>query len=1201
MRSKFQSSAPKRSISFVMMGTLLLGVFILCFVQPLAAQYRGTITGVVTDPSGSVVPSAKVTMVNTATSAATVQMTNASGLYTFTYVQPGDYTVTVEKSGFQKFSSTAHVLATSDVTVNATLKLGNVAQTVTVTGTTGQHVEFHSSSMKMVVQGANLANLPVLARNPFTLALLDASVVNRYWDIAHRNPFYMWSNGGMDIGGPTGGKNEQLLDGTPLNVSARGTYNAPMDAVQQVAVMENTPDARYGFSAGGTLNLAMKTGTNQYHGDLYYFGRQPSLNAMANRVARQPFSDKYNIYGGTFGNPIIKNKLFNFFAYERWYATQPSSKTQTVPTLLERQGDFSAALQKNGTSMRQIYNPFTTTYDANTGAYTRTPFSGNIIPNAWQDTTAQKLMTYMWLPNHAPNNPTGDGNYQISYPWWIHYWNLSDRVDYNVSDNFRMFARFSKFQTRLDNNNWGGTIAVPSDNGGTMDALNTVIDGVWMMNPTTALDINMGVSYMEDTYDSGWAKVPTSVWAGLWPNSNWYNNVISSASGIGIYFPRFTFGASGFNGSYTGFGGWWFDQARQYAPTVTLTKEMGKHSLEFGWEWRHQYWQNPIQTGPGGTNFNAIDTGASFQSFNPTVSGDMYASALLGAVNSGNAVTPQLVDMHFEQHALFAQDNFHLSNRVTLNLGLRWEYQTGPREELNHIVKTLDLTSPIPIPGPPNGPGSPNGYLSGLVTMPSAVTSIAQIPYSYNGAMIFTTPSDPHVWNAPMNVFLPRLGIAIRVNDKTAIRAGYARYDVPWVMVLSEGDGGVTSYGYGQTTNALGPLSGTPQSVLANPYTNSAYTYQPDINTPGVAIPANPVQLPVGNSLGRYTNLGNATSFWNANQLKTPFNDRFNFGIQHQAPFHMFTQATFFMMFEHNAQDGSMWGGNYGHNVNQMNPNLSYIYKSALDAQVANPFYNLLPANLMPGSLRLQPTVSVGSLLVPYPQYGSLTQEGWPGITDHYYAIALQANRPMANGLTLVIAYNYSRETHSNYLNALDNYNNNYQLYDRGNPRNDFRTGATYELPFGQGRQFASHANKVVDAVIGGWGTSQLFYWHSGDLMMFGDASVNGDPTQNVPAGYYFNPKVFSLLPSYTLRTNPMYYQGIRGPNWWELDSSFFKTFTLTEHLKLELRMELYNMPNVFMPSDPVTSVTSGNLGQSVGVAGGNYGREAQFMGRLMF
>jgi hypothetical protein len=268
----------------------------------------------------------------------------------------------------------------------------------------------------------------------------------------------MWSNGGMDIGGPTGGKNEQLLDGTTLNISARGSYNAPMDAVQEVAVQQNAMDSEYGFSAGGTLNLSMKSGTNEIHGTGYYFGRNPALNALANRISRSENVIKQNIWGGTIGHPIIKNKLFNFFSYEQWRATQPSTAVETMPTDAEKNGDFSHSLTPQG-GQRTIYDPFTTQFGAATSTVTRQPFPGNIIPQNRIDPSAKKLMSYLWSPNNAGDDPSGLNNFKLTYPWWTHYWNISDRVDYNINAKWRMFVRFSKFETRLDNNNWGGTIA----------------------------------------------------------------------------------------------------------------------------------------------------------------------------------------------------------------------------------------------------------------------------------------------------------------------------------------------------------------------------------------------------------------------------------------------------------------------------------------------------------------------------------------------------------------------------------------------------------------------------------------------------------------------------------------------------------------------------------------------------------------------
>jgi hypothetical protein len=1130
----------------------------------LAQENRGRVQGLVTDPTRAAVASAKVALRNVNTGIEASRLTDSTGHYLFDFVQPGTYTVTVEAEGFQKVvQENVRVLTTGDVTVDAALSVGTVTQTLNVSEDVSQ-VQFNTSTMTTTVQGAMLQDLPVLARNPFTLALLNPAVVNQYWDVAHRLPFYMWSNGGLDIGGPTGGKNEQLLDGAPLNISARGSYNAPMDAVQEVAIQQNAPDSEYGFSAGGTLNLSMKSGANDFHGTAYYFGRNPALNALANRITRDENIIRQNIWGGTIGHPIVRNKLFNFFAYEQWISTQPSSKQETMPTDAEKAGNFSGALTPQG-ALQTIYDPFTTTFDAATSTVMRQAFPNNIIPANRIDPTAAKLMGYLWGANNAGDDPSGVNNFKKVYPWWTHYWNISDRVDYNLSDNLRMFARFSKFQTRLDNVNWGGTIAVPSDNGGIMDSLNAAIDVLWMATPKTTVDFRFGSTYVEDDYASEWAQVPQSVWADLWPASSWYKSVLQPSQGI--YFPNFNFAGNG--SSYTGFGNWWLVHGRSHNPTVNVTHELGKHHLKAGWQLRYSYDQDNAGSGPGSLNFNSVDTGSTFLGgYNPTQSGNMYASALLGVLNGGTATINPNLDVHQQQWGLYVQDDIKLTRNITLNLGLRWERETAPLEETRQLVKTLDLTNPIP-------------ELQGI-QMPVEVTSVAKIPYKFNGAMVYTSNKDPRMYDAPWTTFLPRAGIAIRINDRTAVRAGYARYAVPWVTIHPE-TGGLATNGFSQSTSVLGPLQGVPRATLSDPFPAS-----------------NPVLLPAGSSLGRYTDLGNSVNFWVGNKLKTPLNDRFNFTIQRQAPQRIFTEATFFMMFEHNAQDASMWGGSYNYNVNQMDPNLAYTFKGLVDQTVANPFYGL-PANIMPGNLRTQPTVAVSQLLRPYPQYATLNQMAWPGYSDHYYALQMQAQRPFSNGLTFLVAYNYNQEYHSQYFDDVARFNNQLSMLDRGYPRHNLRIAGTWELPVGKGRKYLNHTNRVVDAVLGGWATSHILMWRNGNLLSFPAALVNGDPRQSIPSGDYFNPAVFSVLPAYTPRTNPWYYDGLRGPGFWQLDSTLVKYFNVTEHAKLEFRMEFYNLPNAFMPSDPDLTVGSGTLGRSTWVAGGNYGREIQYTARIHF
>ena len=317
--------------------------------------------------------------------------------------------------------------------------------------------------------------------------------------------------------------------------------------------------------------------------------------------------------------------------------------------------------------------------------------------------------------------------------------------------------------------------------------------------------------------------------------------------------------------------------------------------------------------------------------------------------------------------------------------------------------------------------------------MPAAVTAIDSTAPKLDGAMIYTSNSNPRMYDAPWNTFLPRAGMAYRLSDKMSVRAGYSRYAVPWVTIHPE-TGGLATYGFSQQTSVIGPLEGTPQTLLSNPYPAS-----------------NPVQLPTGpNPL---TDVGNTTAlgFWEGNKLKTPLNDRLNFSFQRQTMEHLFTEATFFIHYGHNVQDGSMWGGSNSYNVNQVDPNLTYQYGAALDQTVANPFYGL-PSSVMPGTLASQPTVAISQLLRPYPQYGDLNVLGWPGGRDHYYGLAIKVERPMSKGLGFMFGYNYNQEYHTQYFNAEDAYTNTYTMLDSSNPRHNITTALTWEVPVGRGR-----------------------------------------------------------------------------------------------------------------------------------------------------
>lgn len=1140
-----------------------LFLWILAAGVMFAQEYRGRVQGLVTDPSNAPVVNARVVLRNQGTGVEATRETDASGKYRFDFVLPGSYTVSAEMAGFSKASvEGVAVLTAGDVTVDLGLKIGNVSETVNVEAEAA-HVEFNTSTMTTTVQGQLLKDVPVLARNPFTLALLNPAVVNRYWDVAHRNPFYMWSSQGLDVGGSTGGKNDLLLDGVPLGYAARGGYNAPMDAVQEVSVQQNSVDSEFGFSAGGTLNISMKSGTNEFHGNAYFFGRNPYFNAMTNRITREPSVVRNNVWGGTIGNPIKKNKVFSYFSYEQWRSTQPASSTATLPTDAERTGNFSGARTPSG-ALRMIYDPVTTTLGTD-GGVTRMPFPGNIIPQNRINPTGAKILGDLWKPNNAGQDASGINNYLKTYSWWIKYYNISERVDWNISDKLRMYARFSKYETRLDNPNHGGTIAVRSDNGGLMDALNAAADVLYMMTPSTTLNIRYGATYVEDDYDSQWAKVPESVWSGLFP-TNWQKNVLSALPGI--YYPNFSFSGNG--GVSTGIGSWWLVRGRVHSPQVSVTHDKGKHHLKAGWQLRYSYDGNGLP-GPGGFGFSFVDTAASYINANAKETGNMFASALLGYPSSGNGAINPMFFSNYQQWGMFLQDDIKVNRNVTLNLGLRWETENAPAEDNRIFSRFLDLNNPIPEFQGANTP-----------RMPAGVTALGNVAYKYNGAWNFTDDQNPRIYPSKSN-FLPRVGLAIRLSDNSALRFGWARYAVPFKGAWTEGFS-LPRDGYSESTSILPPVQGVPQTVISDPFPA-----------------ANPFRDPVGRGRERYTNLGNSAG-WFFQDLKRPINDRINVSFQKMAPLGIVTDTTFFMNFGHNILPHSMWGGEYGRPLNMMDPEIGYRGGAATTQAVDNPFFGLLDAQKFPGVLRNQRQVPASRLLVPYPQYGTLTERLTDGYFNRYYALQFKAERRFANGLSFLLGYNYNQEKRAEFFNEVDRYKNAFTLIDTREARHNIRLAGTADLPFGRGRKFLSNIPRSLDLLIGGWSTSSLYMFNNGRLLTFGQLKVNGDPKISNPGpGGWFNTSVFSRPDAFTPRTNPWYYDGVRGPGFFSLDSTLVKYINLTERKRLEFRFEFFNTTNSFIASDPVMAVDNGNFGKSTWIAGGNYGREVQYMIRFHF
>src|ERR1051326_316616 len=333
-----------------------------------AQAYRARVQGIVTDSSDAAVAGATVTLHNNGTNISATRTSGPTGAYLFDNVEPGTYTVSSEFAGFSRsVQENVLVQTRADVTVNFSLKPGGTVETVTVTGS-AVSLQFNTTTRELTVDRKMLMELPVKARNPFTLALLDPAVVSRY--TSEKNPFFMWSSSSMDVGGATNQKNDLLLDGAPIQIGPKGSYSPPMDAVQEFSIQQNSVDAEFGHSGGGTMSVSMKSGTNEIHGTAYYFGRNPALNAVLNPTTGTKNFVRNHIWGGTVGAPIKKNRVFNFFTYEGWRTKEPKDAVRTMPTDLERTGDFSKSLTRTGT-LRTIYDPATTVLNVASNTATR--------------------------------------------------------------------------------------------------------------------------------------------------------------------------------------------------------------------------------------------------------------------------------------------------------------------------------------------------------------------------------------------------------------------------------------------------------------------------------------------------------------------------------------------------------------------------------------------------------------------------------------------------------------------------------------------------------------------------------------------------------------------------------------------------------------------------------------------------------------
>src|SRR6202158_4495219 len=1130
----------------------------------VAQDYRARVEGIVTDTSKAAIASATVALLNVNTGIRAVRQTSEGGFYLFDLVDPGSYSITVEAAGFGKFIQEKILVQTrGDVTVNATLTPGALQQSITVTEAPTT-VEFNSSNRDFTIDSKLATEIPRFDRNPFKLTLLAPSAVNTRGEM---QPFHSWAANSVDLGGGTNLKNDLQVDGSPVGLGHKDSYPPNMDAIQEVVVSTNSVDAESGHSAGGLISITTKSGTNDWHGTGFYLGRYPWMNAQSDRTRFSTNSTRQHIAGGTLGNPIFKNKLFNFFSLEYWKVGTPRTFVTTVPTPLERAGDFSKSLNIDGT-VRTIYDPFSTQFDPATGTVTRTPFPGNKIPQDRWDPLAASLLSSFWDPNNPGDNISGVNNFRKSFSESYKYYNFSERVDYNINDKWKVSGRIGRYHTTNINPNPtpnNSQLYVPT--GTLRNATQVSGDAVWAISEHTVLNFQGHWHRLIDAYVS--PDLGKDGWSKIWPNNKWYQPYQDASVGVPVYFPQFNIGGAGFGGR----GFYWNQKPEGESLSVKISKQRGLHFLKAGFEHRRGYGLTYVSSS---SNF-FFDSAVTADTFvNPDTKhlGHAFATFLLGALNErSQMIGGPAPDPHNEYYGMFFQDDWKVNSRITVNLGLRNDYETAYHDPNHLFSRGLDLSAPIPEmqANPPNIPAQ-------------ALNLVGNNFYKWNGLWEFTSDNRRGMWNPQKFAFQPRVGVAIRIDDKTALRVGYARYLNPTEMNIDSGVpiAGFETVGYleppffGVTgfQNTQGLLQGVPQSRIVDPYPKAT----------------NPLLPIIGKGYGTNVGRGGGSLLWYPADLRKEINDRINVNFQRQLPGQILASVTWFANFGNHS---------YVKALNNIDPRLQIQYQNGLSVNVDNPFYNYLTPTLFPGALRNQKTVSLGSLLKPYPQYGGLYQVGVSGAGERYHSLEFKAQKPFSKGYNFLFAYVYIRESSERFFNDLDTWANKLTWQASDQPRHRVTGAGTWDLPVGKGRAYLNDIPRAADAVVGGWKLAGVLTFMTGQFLRFGNMIADGKPCISNPTPErWVNTDAFRRVPSntYLLRTNPLQYDCLTGPKYWVLDGTLIKNVAITERIHGEFKIAAYNATNRLNRGAPDTNIQSSFFGQArfQGAPGGSFGAPSQ-------
>jgi hypothetical protein len=1093
----------------------------LCFVASLALVHAqgnlATIRGTVTDNSGAVIVGSQVSVRNVGTGIATNLSTNTDGIYVAPLLQPGVYTVTVQQAGFQSASRANIVLHVDDhLAVNFALQPGGAATTVTVLATTPL-LQANSASLGQIIDNQRIVDLPLDGRDPISLAGLSTGVVP-----VPPNANIHQGDNTPSINGAANFTSEVLVDGvpdtTPRNSALNNfmIYTPTVDTVAEFKVETNALSAQYGRFNGGVINVILKGGTNTLHGSVYEFIRNSDTDAnyfFNNRshIALAPL--QRNQYGFTVGGPVVfphlyhgQDRTFFFGDYEGYRESLGAPTSFTVPTSLQRQGDFSQTFTSSG-ALITIYDPATLT--TVNGVQQRSAFSGNVIPQQRLDAVA--LMLQKYYP--APNNTNLTNNLVLSNKIQ-NINNTGDiRIDQHFSDRDQAFMRLSLEYPFTGSANYYGNIGNSANPPLTQKRQAGTVQNTFTFSPTLIFQVSYGIAHQYGTR-TAWSN-------GFDITSLGFASNFASAQQVKAIPSISLTGMSGIGNSNQN-----YSTQLNHTLLASITKIAGRHSLEIGADFR-TYFINQLQNtaAEGAISFSPTFTQGPNPNQASATAGTGYADFLLGIPGGSLAIQPAVASKS-SYLAEFIEDDWHVNDRLTLNLGLRYDL-SFPRTERYNRMSLFDeaANAPISVPGE-----------------------------TLKGAMTFVGPGHRSYTSADKNNLAPRLGLAYQLKANTAFRVGYGIVYGLSPTDASGPSGGYTD-GFTGSTSITTSLDGvTPIVQLENPFPN------------GINLPAS------GSQLTASTDLGQAISSVNVGQL-TPYLQNWNVSIQQGIGRNLLLQAAYA------GNKGTRLPFNAGFNVNSLTT--AQFEEGAINNQlVTNPFYGIITD---PTSILSKPTVAAGQLLRPYPQYTTMNAIYATKGDSIYHSFQASVEKRLSSGFSILGSYTLSKlidDTSGAGAGATIA-----TIQDPTNLRAERTIDAqdvsqrlvisgVWALPFGRGQILGANINRIADTFVGGWHLNSIATFQKGQPLVMTSIGQSGlrpnvvKPTHPLSGpmlkrlNQYFDTSEYAIPAAFTYGDSTPTASNLRGPGIANYDFSLFKNFPIKERLKGELRVESFNTFN---------------------------------------